>query len=168
MYSIMLTALPYRRARRSSEHELGWLRSVSNKTKPTTVDPAAYIASIEHDTRREDALTLLELMGRLSGFEAKMWGPTMVGFGRYHYKYDTGREGDWFKVGCSRRKANQVIYLMPGYENFDDELARLGKHKIGKSCLYINKLADVDLAVVEEMVRYTIDLLHENYETSPE
>ena len=139
-----------------------------NKTKPTTVDPAAYIASIEHDTRREDALTLLELMGRLSGFEAKMWGPTMVGFGRYHYKYDTGREGDWFMVGFSPRKANQVIYLMPGYENFDDELARLGKHKIGKSCLYINKLADVDLAVVEEMVRYTIDLLHENYETSPE
>ena len=107
-------------------------------------------------------------MGRLSGFEAKMWGPTMVGFGRYHYKYDTGREGDWFMVGFSPRKANQVIYLMPGYENFDDELARLGKHKIGKSCLYINKLADVDLAVVEEMVRYTLDLLHENYETSPE
>ena len=71
-------------------------------------------------------------------------------------------------VGFSPRKANQVIYLMPGYENFDDELARLGKHKIGKSCLYINKLADVDLAVVEEMVRYTLDLLHENYETSPE
>ena len=141
---------------------------MANKTKPTTVDPAAYIASIEHDTRREDALTLLELMGRLSGFEAKMWGPTMVGFGRYHYKYDTGREGDWFMVGFSPRKTNQVIYLMPGYENFDDELARLGKHKIGKSCLYINKLADVDLAVVEEMVRYTIDLLHENYETSPE
>ena len=141
---------------------------MANKTKPTTVDPAAYIASIEHDTRREDALTLLELMGRLSGFEAKMWGPTMVGFGRYHYKYDTGREGDWFMVGFSPRKANQVIYLMPGYENFDDELARLGKHKIGKSCLYINKLADVDLAGVEEMVRYTIDLLHENYETSPE
>lgn len=141
---------------------------MANKTKPTTVDPAAYIASIEHDTRREDALTLLELMGRLSGFEAKMWGPTMVGFGRYHYKYDTGREGDWFMVGFSPRKANQVIYLMPGYENFDDELARLGKHKIGKSCLYINKLADVDLAVVEEMVRYTLDLLHENYETSPE
>jgi len=141
---------------------------VANKTKPTTVDPAAYIASIEHDTRREDALTLLELMGRLSGFEAKMWGPTMVGFGRYHYKYDTGREGDWFMVGFSPRKANQVIYLMPGYENFDDELARLGKHKIGKSCLSINKLADVDLAVVEEMVQYTLDLLHENYETSPE
>ena len=141
---------------------------MANKTKPTTVDPAHFIASIEHDTRREDALTLLELMGRLSGFEAKMWGPTMVGFGRYHYKYDTGREGDWFMVGFSPRKANQVIYLMPGYENFDDELARLGKHKIGKSCLYINKLADVDLAVVEEMVRYTIDLLHENYETSPE
>ena len=141
---------------------------MANKTKPTTVDPADFIASIEHDTRREDALTLLELMGRLSGFEAKMWGPTMVGFGRYHYKYDTGREGDWFLVGFSPRKANQVIYLMPGYENFDDELARLGKHKIGKSCLYINKLADVDLAVVEEMVRYTIDLLHENYETSPE
>ena len=141
---------------------------MANKTKPTTVDPADFIASIEHDTRREDALTLLELMGRLSGYEAKMWGPTMVGFGRYHYKYGTGREGDWFMVGFSPRKANQVIYLMPGYENFDDELARLGKHKIGKSCLYINKLADVDLAVVEEMVRYTLDLLHENYETSPE
>ena len=141
---------------------------MANKTKATEVDPADFIGAIEHDTRREDAQTLVELMGRLSGFEAKMWGPTMIGFGRYHYEYDTGREGDWFMVGFSPRKSNQVIYLMPGYQNFEDQLARLGKHKIGKSCLYINKLADVDLSVVEEMVQYTLDLLHENYQTFPE
>ena len=141
---------------------------MANKTQPTEVDPSEFIDAIEHDTRREDAKVLLELMGRLTGCEPKMWGPTIVGFGRYHYKYESGREGDWLMVGFSPRKANQVIYLMPGYHDLDDQLARLGKHKIGKSCLYINKLADVDLAVLEEMVQHALDVLHENYETFAE
>jgi len=138
-----------------------------NKTKATEVDPVEFINGVEHDTRREDALVLLDLMGRVTGHEAKMWGPSMVGFGRFHYEYETGRSGDWFMVGFSPRKANQVIYLMPGYLELQDQLARLGKHRIGKSCLYINKLADVDIDVVEEMVKFAVDYLHENYETYP-
>ena len=141
---------------------------MANKTQPTEVDPGEFIAAIEHDTRRSDAETLLALMGRLTGYEAKMWGPTIIGFGRYHYVYESGREGDWMMVGFSPRKANQVIYLMPGYLDLDDQLARLGKHKIGKSCLYINRLADVDLSVLEEMVQHALDVLHQNYETFPE
>ena len=139
-----------------------------NKTKPTDIDPVDFIGSVEHDTRREDAETLLELMSKLTGYKAKMWGPTIIGFGRYHYEYESGREGDWMMVGFSPRKANQVIYLMPGYLDLDDQLSRLGKHKIGKSCLYINKLADVDLSVLEEMVQHAIDVLNENYDTFPE
>ncbi len=139
-----------------------------NKTKPTEIDPTDFIGSVEHDTRREDAETLLELMSKLTGYKPKMWGPSIVGFGRYHYEYESGREGDWMMVGFSPRKANQVIYLMPGYLDLDDQLSRLGKHKIGKSCLYINKLADVDLSVLEEMVQHAIDVLNENYDTFPE
>ena len=139
-----------------------------NKTKPTDIDPVDFIGSVEHDTRREDAETLLELMSKLTGYEPKMWGPSIIGFGRYHYEYESGRAGDWMMVGFSPRKASQVIYLMPGYLDLDDQLSRLGKHKIGKSCLYINKLADVDLAVLEEMVQHAIDVLNENYETFPE
>jgi len=107
-------------------------------------------------------------MSRVTGYAPKMWGPSIIGFGRYHYKYESGREGDWLMVGFSPRKANQVIYLMPGYLDLDDHLSRLGKHKIGKSCLYINKLADVDVSVLEEMVQHAIGVLNENYETFPE
>jgi len=140
---------------------------MANKTQPSDNDPVSFLTSIEHETRRQDAGTLLELMGRVTGLEPKMWGATLVGFGRYHYVYESGREGDWFMVGFSPRKANLVIYLMPGDLAFAEQLPRLGKHKIGKSCLYINKLADVDLSVLEEMVQVAVDGLHEKYETFP-
>lgn len=127
-----------------------------------------FIAAIEHETRRADALVLLDLLGRLSGYKPKMWGPSIIGFGRYHYVYDSGRQGDSAVVGFSPRKANQVIYLMPGYEDLTEMLDRLGKHKIGKSCLYINKLADIDLEVLEEMIEHSIGVMESNYETFPE
>ncbi len=104
-------------------------------------------------------------MTRVTGWEAQMWGPSIIGFGRYHYVYESGREGDFMIVGFSPRKANLVVYLMPGYEDLTDQLARLGKHKIGKSCLYINKLADVDQGVLEEMITISINKMRENYET---
>ncbi len=139
-----------------------------NKTAQTAVNPDDFIAAIEHETRRADALVLLDLLGRLSGYKPKMWGPSIIGFGRYHYVYDSGREGDSAVVGFSPRKANQVIYLMPGYEDLTEMLDRLGKHKIGKSCLYINKLADIDLEVLEEMIEHSIGVMESNYETFPE
>lgn len=139
-----------------------------NKTVPTEIDPAEFVAAVEHDTRRADATTLLETMSRLTGHEPKMWGPSIIGFGRYHYSYESGREGDFLVVGFSPRKANLVVYLMPGYEDLSDQLERLGKHKIGKSCLYINKLADIDESVLEEMISISIERMAERYEIHPE
>lgn len=140
----------------------------AKKTTPTPVEPADFIAAVEHDTRRADAEVLLEMLGRVSGYQPKMWGPSIIGFGSYHYVYKSGTEGDSMVVGFSPRKSNQVVYLMPGYEDLTDHLGRLGKHKIGKSCLYLNKLADVDLAVLEEMVALSVAHMEANYETSPE
>ncbi len=123
------------------------------KTQPTKIAPADYIAAVEHRTRREDAQTLLQLMQRITGWDAVMWGPSIIGFGEYHYKYDSGHEGNSMRTGFSPRKANLVLYIMPGYTDYSEILARLGKHKMGKSCLYINKLADIDLDVLEELIR---------------
>lgn len=92
-------------------------------------------------------------MRRATGAEPRMWGPEMVGFGEYHYRYESGREGDWFLAGFSPRKKELSVYVMAGFEGYADLLARLGRHKTGKSCLYLRSLADVDLGVLEELVR---------------
>ncbi len=135
------------------------------KTQATGVDPLTFIESIEHPTRRADALVLLDLMKMLTGWEPKMWGPTIIGFGRYHYRYESGTEGDMLVTGFSPRKANQVLYVLPGYEDLGDRLDKLGKHKIGKSCLYVTKLADVDMDELESIVRYGVDEMKSKYET---
>ncbi len=124
-----------------------------NKTQVTPVDPLDFINAVEDPTRRADALVLFELYKRITGFKPRMWGPTIIGFGRYHYTYESGRTGDSLASGFSPRKANLSIYIVPGYHEYDEILSRLGKHKIGKSCLYVNKLADVDMAVLEELIR---------------
>jgi hypothetical protein len=134
-----------------------------NKTQITAVRPADFIATVEHPVRRKDAEVLLELFERITGWEPRMWGPAIIGFGEYHYKYDSGREGDFMRTGFSPRKANMVVYIMPGYTNFDPILARLGKYKLGKSCLYINKLDDIDLTVLEELVRAGLDDMAQKY-----
>ncbi len=136
-----------------------------NKTQPTAVDPLAFVASVEHPTRRADGEVLLALMRRVTGCEPKMWGPSIIGFGRYHYRYDSGREGDSMLTGFSPRKANLVVYVLPGYDDISDDLAQLGKHKIGSSCLYINKLADVDLEVLERIITHTVDKMRRDHET---
>ena len=124
-----------------------------NKTKPTEQSPSDFIASVEHPVRRADAERLDQLFREITGFAPKMWGPTIIGYGQYHYRYDSGREGDFLATGFSPRKANLSIYIMPGYADFRTILDRLGKHKLGKSCLYVNKLADIDLDVLAELVR---------------
>ncbi|WP_417488074.1 DUF1801 domain-containing protein [Maricaulis sp.] len=134
-----------------------------NKTKPTTASPADFIATIEHPTRRADAETILAVMQRITGWEPRMWGPSIVGFGEYHYKYESGREGDFMRTGFSPRKANLVLYIIPGYSDYADKLARLGKHKLGKSCLYINKLADIDMDVLEEIIQAGLDDMAKKY-----
>lgn len=139
-----------------------------NKTKATLIDPRDFIDAVEHPTRKSDARALLELYERITGYTAKMWGPTIIGFGRYHYVYASGRKGDFLAAGFSPRKANLSIYIMPGYQDYGDILARLGKHKIGKSCLYVNKLADVDLNVLEELIRRGITDLDKIWPVHPE
>ena len=126
------------------------------KTKRNDGDVLAYLESVENDRRREDSLALLDVMGEITGEMAEMWGGSIVGYGSYHYVYESGREGDWFLTGFAPRKQSLTLYIMPGFERFDDLLARLGKHKIGRSCLYINKLADVDMDVLKELVSESV------------
>jgi len=134
-----------------------------NKTKPTATSPADFIATIDNPTRRADAETILAIMTRITGWEPRMWGPSIIGFGEYHYKYESGREGDFMRTGFSPRKANLVLYIIPGYSDYADKLARLGKHKLGKSCLYINKLADIDMDVLEEIIQAGLDDMAKKY-----
>lgn len=123
-----------------------------NKTQPTKVNVREFIDSLENETRRADALYLLDLMTEVSGEEPTMWGPSIIGFGQYHYKYESGREGDAPRIGFSPRKANSVLYVIPGYADYGDLLGELGKHKVGKSCLYVTRLENVDRDVLRTIV----------------
>lgn len=123
-----------------------------NKTKPTNVSVAAFVNALTDQARRADAKALVKLMQSVSGEKPKMWGPSIIGFGSYHYRYESGREGDMPLVGFSPRKAATVLYGMTGTAESKALLARLGKHTTGKGCLYIKKLADVDTRVLEDMI----------------
>jgi hypothetical protein len=130
-----------------------------NKTVPTDKSVEEFLKSVENDKRREDGLKILEMMKDITGEEPVMWGSSIVGFGDYHYKYASGREGDWFKVGFSPRKRNLTLYLMCDVKELRDSLEKLGKHKIGKGCLYINRLEDVDIGVLREIVEKSMETL---------
>lgn len=133
------------------------------KTKPTTQDVAEFLDGVENETRREDGRALLAMMQDVTGEEPRMWGPSMIGFGGYHYRYESGHEGDMFRVGFSPRKAELSVYLLPGAERYAELLARLGKHRMGKSCLYIRKLADVDMTVLRELVETSVAEMRRRY-----
>jgi len=123
-----------------------------NKTKPTKLSVAAFIDALTDQTRRADAQALVKLMQRAAGEKPKMWGPSIIGFGGYHYTYDSGREGDAPLIGFSPRKAATVLYHVTGFSDSEALLAKLGKHTTGKGCLYIKKLADVDQEVLEALI----------------
>ena len=125
----------------------------ANKTAPTAVDPAHFIAAVSHPTRRADAEVLLRMMEEVSGEPAVMWGPTIVGFGSYHYKYESGREGDASAIGFSPRSANLALYGLTIAPTAGPLLENLGKCRRGASCLYVNKLADVDLEILTRLAR---------------
>lgn len=135
------------------------------KTKPTKVSAASYIAAIDDAERRKDCKTLVSMMKRLTGSPAKMWGPSIVGFGSYHYVYDSGHEGDSCLAAFSSRRPDLTVYLFPDYETPEAKklLAKLGPHKIGKSCLYLRRLADVDVAVLEQMIERSIRITRQRY-----
>ena len=139
------------------------MAKAKNKTQKTDASPDQYIAAISKEDRRADIQRVHDMMHEMTGWEPKMWGPSIVGFGDYHYKYDSGREGDFFRLGYSSRAQNITIYIMPGYQDFDDELSRLGKYKTGKSCLYIKRLSDVDEDVLKEMLQKGLDIMVEKY-----
>ena len=140
-----------------------------NKTQPTTASVAGFIAGVEPAAKREDARVLDALFRKVTGEEPKMWGPSIIGYGSYHYKYASGREGDMCRTGFSPRKAKHSIYLMGGYcdpvtgETYEGLLEQLGKHSRGKACLYINKPADVDLGVLEKMIRLGWEAMNKLY-----
>jgi hypothetical protein len=122
------------------------------KTKPTEASAESHIAAIANEQQRNDARTLVALMRSVTGQEPRMWGPSIVGFGSYHYKYASGHEGDSALAAFAVRGRELVVYIMAGFEGRDDLLARLGKHKTGKVCVYIRRLADVDLQVLETLI----------------
>jgi len=123
------------------------------KTKETDLDVVAFIQKVSIEKRKQDALVILEMMASIASMQPKLWGASIIGFGSYHYKYDSGREGDAPLLGFSPRKANLVLYVLTNFKGQEDLLSRLGKHKTGKVCLYINKLADIDLSVLEDIVQ---------------
>ena len=124
-----------------------------NKTQPTAVDPMSFIGDVENETRRSDALRLVDIMREETGEEPYMYGPSIVGFGTYHYKYESGREGDAPLAAFSPRKAQMVVYLIGGYEErYPEQLAKIGPFKTGKACFYFKKLNDLD----EEILRFLI------------
>lgn len=133
------------------------------KTKPTAVTADSFIDAVDNPVRRHDAKVVREMMERLTGAPATMWGPSIVGFDSYHYKYDSGHEGTSCRLGFSPRKAELVLYVLTGEPDQAAQLARLGKHRTGKSCLYITKLADVDMAVLEEITAGALAHMDKRY-----
>ncbi len=122
------------------------------KTKPSNASVADFITAVADETRRADCQTLVKLMEKASGEKARLWGANIVGFGAYRYEYASGRTGDWPLIAFSPRKSDLTVYIMPGFERYQELLARLGKHKTGKSCLYLKRLADTDPAVLNELI----------------
>lgn len=126
------------------------------KTTPNQRNVEEFLNSIEDEQRRKDSFMVMELMREVTGVEPVMWGDSIVGFGSYHYKYASGREGDWFLTGFSPRKQNLTLYIMSGFQQYDSLMSQLGKYTIGKSCLYLKTLANVSLDVLRELVTLSV------------
>lgn len=133
------------------------------KTARNSNSVKAFLEGIENENKKKDAFDLLAIMTEETGCEAEMWGDSIIGFDSYHYQYESGREGDWLMSGFSPRKQNFSLYIMPGFSQYDDLLAKLGKHKTGKSCLYINKLADVDEKILRRLVKKSVQAMRKKY-----
>lgn len=133
------------------------------KTKPTEQSVESFIDKIPEEQVRDDCKVLVKMMKKITGLSPKMWGPSIIGFGKYHYKYDSGHEGDSCIAAFSPRKQNLTVYLMEGFTENEDLLKKLGKHKTSKVCLYIKKLADVDLTILEKLIKLSVDYVTKKY-----
>ena len=136
-----------------------------NKTKPTKKSVTAFIGSIEGAERRRDVKKVAAMMREATGSRARMWGASIVGFGEYHYRYDSGREGDFMITGFSPRKQALVVYIIPGFAPFAPLMTKLGKYKTGKSCLYIRRLAEVDETVLRKLIAASVKHMRKKYRT---
>lgn len=139
----------------------------ANKTQPSGQDVDAFISSVEPAAKQDDARRLDKIFQSVTGYAPVMWGPSIIGYGSYHYSYKSGREGEFLATGFSPRKARHSIYIMPGYQDYSTILSRLGKHKLGKACLYVNKLADIDLDVLEELIHAGLTDLQKQWPVRP-
>jgi len=126
------------------------------KTKLNDVSVVKFINSIKDESNRNDCFVIMKLMQKITKSEPKMWGSSIVGFGNYHYKYASGREGDWFLTGFSPRKQNLTLYIIAGFDHYDELMTKLGKYKTSKSCLYIKSLKDIDQKVLKEIITLSV------------
>lgn len=134
------------------------------KTTKNNASVDAFLDTVDNEQRRHDCRQIVAMMQRVTREPPAMWGPSIIGFGSYHYKYDSGREGDFFLTGVAPRKQALTVYIMPGFSSYDSLMAKLGKHKTGRSCLYIKKLDDVDLGVLEELIAMSVAWMREKYD----
>ena len=134
-----------------------------NKTRPTRSSVAAFLNGIEDDRKRRAAKEIDKLFREITGEKPRMWGPSIIGYGTYHYKYDSGREGDFMRLGFSPRKQSLTLYIMPGFEQYDALLKKLGKHKTGKSCLYVKRLEDIDMDVLRALAQESWEEMNRRY-----
>ena len=137
-----------------------------NKTQPTMVKLADFISTVEDAGRRSDCREIAKLMRKVTGKNGKMWGNGLVGFGQYHYRYESGREGDWFLTGFAPRKQALTLYVMSGFDSCQPLMDKLGKFKIGKSCLYVKSLDDIDRSVLEQLLTSSVEHVRASYQTS--
>ena len=129
------------------------------KTQRNKGSVTGFLESVKNKKHREDSYVILEIMKKITGEEPEMWGTSIIGFGTYHYKYKSGREGDWFLCGFSPRVQSLTLYIMTGFSKYDELLSRIGKYKTGKACLYINKIEDIDLKILKQLIKESVDFL---------
>lgn len=134
-----------------------------NKTVPSGLSVTDFLASVENRQRVAEARCVMRIMAEATGRRPKLWGSSLIGYGRYHYRYASGREGDFFLTGLSPRKQELVIYIMPGFARYREQLAGLGKHRIGKSCLYLKRLDGIDMDLLQEMIQDSVAVMRKNY-----
>ena len=134
-----------------------------NKTRPTKESVAQFLSAIDDEQKRRDAKKIDKLFREITGEKPTMWGPSIIGYGTYHYKYASGREGDFMRLGFSPRKQNLTLYIMPGFKKYDALLGRLGKHSTGKSCLYVKRLDQIDFDVLRELAEEAWNEMNRKY-----
>jgi hypothetical protein len=135
------------------------------KTRQTGASVKEFLDGIEDERKRRDAKAVAKILKRVTGAPPKMWGSSIVGYGHYHYVYDSGRENDWFLAGFSPRKQALTLYIMAGFSNYDDLMANLGKYKTGKSCLYVNKLEDIHLPTLKRLIRESVKYIRRTHKS---